>query len=89
MAPIANDDDDDRPADPKQVAEGNRQLAGLARAMTGLYLLLGSAIAGLVVGWLIDRSAGTSPRWTLIVPAVFLASSIVSLIRGKQQGPGQ
>jgi F0F1-type ATP synthase assembly protein I len=82
MAPFADEDDQPRrPADPKQVAEGNRQLAGLARAMSAAWLLLGSGVVGLVVGWAIDRSAGTAPRWTLIVPVLCIASSAVSLIR--------
>jgi F0F1-type ATP synthase assembly protein I len=82
MAPLMEDDEQDRP-DPSKAAETGQQLAGLARAMTKAYMVVGSLIAGLVAGWVIDHYArGGEPLWIAILPIVFMASTLVSLIRG-------
>lgn len=43
--------------------------------------LSGSVVAGVGLGYLIDRAAGTAPRWTAILGFVFLATGMYQLIK--------
>lgn len=68
-APVAMPDDPQRPAPPP--------FAGMAAA----YLPIAGVAVGAGIGWLIDRSAGTLPRWTLILAIVFGAAGIYHMIK--------
>ncbi len=45
------------------------------------YTLVGSVVAGLGIGWLIDHSAGTSPKWTVGLTMLFLGVGLYQLVR--------
>lgn len=39
------------------------------------------AAAGVVIGWLLDRWLGTSPRWTAICAVVGIVLGVVEFVR--------
>ncbi len=45
------------------------------------YTLAGSVVAGLGIGLLIDRKAGTAPKWTIGMTLLFLGVGLYHLVR--------
>ncbi len=67
-APSTGDDGDKPPTNP---------YSGMGSA----YTLAGSVVAGLLIGWLIDRSTGASPKWTVGMTMLFLGVGLYHLVR--------
>jgi hypothetical protein len=73
---------DDRPSPAPPSSEGgptppNAPYSGVGAA----YTLAGSVVAGLIIGWLIDRSTGASPKWTVGMTMLFLVVGLYQLVR--------
>jgi F0F1-type ATP synthase assembly protein I len=62
------------------VVEGNASRAWLKLAGLG-FELAGSIAGGAVLGWWIDRQAGTSPTWLAILAGVGAVGGLYNLIR--------
>lgn len=51
------------------------------RGFASAWMVLGAAPAGLLIGYLIDRAAGTTPWWALGLSLLFLAVSLYQLVK--------
>ena len=50
--------------------------------LTGLgFELVGAIAGGALLGWWIDRKAGTSPRWLIILAGIGIVGGLYNLIR--------
>jgi hypothetical protein len=45
------------------------------------YIMVAAALLGLGLGWLIDRSNGTTPRWTITCLFLFLIAGTYHMIK--------
>ncbi|MBA3709490.1 MAG: AtpZ/AtpI family protein [Planctomycetes bacterium] len=74
------DKSSDRHPDPKLESE---QLQSASRGLVvATSTIVGSVLTGLGIGYLIDRAAGTSPRWTVAMLVLFVAGGLYAMIRG-------
>ena len=65
---------------PPQVPRGKNPSSKMW--LTGLgFELVGSVAGGALLGWWIDRTLGTSPRWLLILAGVGIVGGLYNLIR--------
>ena len=67
----------DHRTDEQRRADQRRSQRGFASA----WMLLGSAPTGLLIGYAIDRAAGTQPTWMISLSLLFLALALYQLIR--------
>jgi F0F1-type ATP synthase assembly protein I len=51
------------------------------RGFANVYMVLGAAPAGLLIGYFIDRACGTTPWWMLGLSLTFLAASFYQLLK--------
>jgi len=51
------------------------------RGFANVWMVLGAAPAGLLIGYFIDRAYGTSPWWMLGLSLLFLAVSLYQLVK--------
>ncbi len=54
---------------------------GWQRGFASAWMVLGAAPAGLLIGYGIDRAAGTAPWWALGLSLLFLAVSLYQLVK--------
>ncbi|MBS1713989.1 MAG: AtpZ/AtpI family protein [Armatimonadetes bacterium] len=54
---------------------------GLARGLQAAYAIIGVPIAGWVVGWLIDRAAGTGVTWQGVLTMCGAALAVLYVIK--------
>lgn len=69
----------------RRPATGGQQDHGWQRGFASAWMVLGAAPAGLLLGYLIDRAAGTSPAWMLGLSLLFLAVSLYQLIKDSRK----
>ena len=67
----------DNRTDDQRRADQRRSQRGFASA----WMVLGAAPAGLLIGYGIDRIAGTQPGWMIGLSLLFLALSLYQLIK--------
>jgi F0F1-type ATP synthase assembly protein I len=73
-------DDRDQPARPTAPDQrSDRQ--GWQRGFANAWMVLGAAPSGLLLGYGIDRLAGTTPWWALGLSLLFLAVSLYQLVK--------
>ena len=54
---------------------------GWQRGFANAWMVLGAAPSGLLIGYFIDRAAGTAPWWMLGLSLLFLAVSLYQLVK--------
>ena len=54
---------------------------GWQRGFANVYMVLGAAPAGLLIGYFIDSAYGTTPWWMLGLSLLFLAVSLYQLVK--------
>jgi hypothetical protein len=70
-------DDPGRQSSPSGPAGGPSPQRGAGAG----YLMVGSILLGVGLGWLLDHHYGTSPRWTVALSMLFLGVGIYQTIR--------
>ena len=45
------------------------------------YVLAGSVLVGLGIGWLIDRNTGATPKWTVGMTMLFLGVGLYQMVK--------
>jgi F0F1-type ATP synthase assembly protein I len=81
---IPDDQQHDRPVKPGEAGKANadkKQDHSWQRGFANVWMVLGAAPAGLLIGYFIDRAAGTSPWWMLGLSLLFLAGSLYQLVK--------
>lgn len=84
FSPIAMSDLDEQQSDRRPASDKQRD-HGWQRGFASAWMVLGAAPAGLLLGYFIDRAAGTSPAWMLGLSLLFLAVSLYQLIKDSRK----
>ena len=76
-----SDEQDAVPGVGKSVGKKPVDSHGWQRGFANVWMVLGAAPAGLLIGYFIDSAYGTTPWWMLGLSLLFLAGSLYQLVK--------